>query len=210
MIPQLPSSVLPARPCSTFQQQTDTPTLSMPCFPTGVMRIWRISMVLVRDILSEWVVDRVRKLRGRIGGGSWNDKKPFRMAVLEGIAGLESSIWNQLHVKQYIDHALNSFKSHSHLATNTHILTPGDTNQLLRWGGYSLHTSSQRTNKAPNMEMIHYCHLVGVHYPISTMSSPPSPSAPFHNNKNQKTPLCRLTRQQNRNRTLFLHLIHAS
>ena len=74
------------------------------------------------------MVDRDRNLRGRIGGGSGKDKKPFGMAALEGI---ESSIWNQLHVKQYIDHALNTLKSHSHLDPNTHTLIPGDTNQLL-------------------------------------------------------------------------------
>jgi len=36
-------------------------------------------MVLVRD---EWVVDRDRNLRERIGGGSGKDKKPFGMAAL--------------------------------------------------------------------------------------------------------------------------------
>lgn len=72
------------------------------------------------------MVDKDRKLRGRIGCG--NDKMPFEMALLEG---LESSFRNQLHVTQYIDHALNSFKSHSHLDVDTHTLTPGDTNQLL-------------------------------------------------------------------------------
>ena len=85
--------------------------------------------MLVRDVLSEWVVDRDRNLRGRIGGGIGKDKKPFGMATLEG---LESSFRNQLHVIQYIDHALNSLKSHSHLDPNTHTLIPGDTNQLLR------------------------------------------------------------------------------
>jgi hypothetical protein len=56
------------------------------------------------------------------------DKDFFRMAALEG---LESFVCNQLHVKQHIDHALIR-SSRSYLDPNTHTLTPGDTNQLLR------------------------------------------------------------------------------
>jgi hypothetical protein len=78
----------------------------------------------------EWVVDSDRNFRGKIAGGSGKDKKPFRVAVLEG---LESSVRNQLHVKQYIDHAFHSFKSHSHLDPNPHTPTSGDTNQLLHF-----------------------------------------------------------------------------
>jgi hypothetical protein len=65
----------------------------------------------------EWMVDRVKNFKGRILGGSGKDKKPFGLAVLEGLA---SSVWNQLHVKQYVSHALHSFKLHSHLDPNMH------------------------------------------------------------------------------------------
>lgn len=75
------------------------------------------------------MVDRNRNLRGWIGDGSGKDKKLFWMVALEG---LESSVRNQLHIKQYIDHVLNSFKSHSHSDANTHTLIHGDTDQLLR------------------------------------------------------------------------------
>jgi hypothetical protein len=75
------------------------------------------------------VVDKNRNLRGRSGGRSGKDKKLFGMAALEG---LESSVRNQLHIKQYIDHMLNSFKSHSHSDPNTHTLIHGDTDQLFR------------------------------------------------------------------------------
>ena len=33
------------------------------------------------------------------------------------------------YIKQYIDHVLNSFKSHSHSDPNTHTLIPGDTQE---------------------------------------------------------------------------------
>ncbi|KIM73338.1 hypothetical protein PILCRDRAFT_15307 [Piloderma croceum F 1598] len=93
-------------------------------------------------ILLMRVVVRNRNLRESIGGESEKVKKSFGMAVLEG---LESYIRNQLHIKQYINHVLNSFKSHSHSDPNTHTLTPGNTNQLL--GEDTVYTPASKPNE---------------------------------------------------------------
>ena len=63
--PPLPLSVLLAQPYSTLQWQMDTPMPSVPCFSIGLLQIRLISMMLVRDVLGEWVVDRDKNLRGR-------------------------------------------------------------------------------------------------------------------------------------------------
>jgi hypothetical protein len=94
-------------------------------------------MVLVRDVLREWVVDGVRNLRGRIGGGSGKDKKASGIAALEGP---ESSVRNQLHLKQYIDYMLQVTLFRT--PTRIHLLLAIRANFSIR-GGYSLHTSSQ-------------------------------------------------------------------
>ena len=62
--PLLPLLVLQAWTYSILQWQTDTPMPSAPCFSTGLIQIGLINMVLIRDVLREWVVDRDRNLRG--------------------------------------------------------------------------------------------------------------------------------------------------
>jgi len=65
-------------------------------------------------------VSEDRNLRERIEGGSGKDKKPFGVTALEGV---ENYVRNQLHVKQYIDPAPNSFNSHFHPdPTRIHLL----------------------------------------------------------------------------------------
>jgi len=99
-------------------------------------------METTADALRE-AVNKDRDLRERSGSGSGSgdegisgsgggkDKKPCGTAG--ALECLETSVRKRLHVKQSIDHALNTFKGHSHSDPHTHMLgLGGDTNSNMK------------------------------------------------------------------------------
>ena len=72
-------------------------------------------------LLREWVENKDRNLRDGGGGGD-----EFASTSVEGkvssTGALNTLKWEQLHVNQSIDHALNTLKAHSHCNTPLHTL----------------------------------------------------------------------------------------
>jgi hypothetical protein len=124
--------------------------------------------------VGEWLVNKNRDLRERTerdDGGSMRggmDQKSCDTAALES---LEGQVRNRLHVKQSIDHALDTFKAHSYSGLYMHVhtrtLTSGGTNAST---GGSLNrrrihsTPPHPTRKCQGMKKIHYRHLANLPY----------------------------------------------
>jgi hypothetical protein len=74
------------------------------------------------DLLKEWLESRDRDLRERgaeAGNSSGSGSADKRISCIGPLDSLERK---RLHVKQSIDHALNTFKSHAHSDSHSHAL----------------------------------------------------------------------------------------
>ena len=75
------------------------------------------------EVLRKWLMNKDREHDEPGGSGNGNThRKYWKMGCPGPLDALESTVPKRLHMKQSFDHALNTFKAHSHSDTHSHTL----------------------------------------------------------------------------------------